>query len=130
MRRRLERSSGISVAILPVDFSLSAVRAAREIEFHLARAGTVVVVLGGDLGAISTDVEGRQLGALVRDRQAVYNRSGPVPALIGLIDRIEVAKARETEDGKGGWMIGVASLAAIGLASVLTLIALRRARRL
>jgi hypothetical protein len=128
--RRLDRSSGISVAILPVDFSLSAVGAARELEAHLARPGTVVALLGGDLGATSSDVEGPLLGALVRNSQAVYNREGPVAALLGLIDRIEAA-TRPEENGDGvGWLtVALVIVASCAAASALALIAFRRARR-
>ena len=48
--RRLRDVTGILVAVLPVDYSLSAVGAARELELHLNRPGTVIAVLGGDLG--------------------------------------------------------------------------------
>ncbi|MDX6439034.1 MAG: hypothetical protein QOF45_1617 [Gaiellaceae bacterium] len=128
--RRLDRSTRISVAILPVDFSLSAVGAAREIEAHLARPGTVVALLGGDLGATSTDVGGQLLGALVRESQAVYNREGAVPALVGLIDRIEAAKRPGGNGDHGrGWTVALVIVAAGATASVLALLALRRGAR-
>ena len=46
VNQRLGRSSDIAIAILPVDFSLSAVGAARELDLHLDRPGTIVTVLG------------------------------------------------------------------------------------
>ena len=129
INQRLSRSNGISVAVLPVDFSLSAVGAARELAFHLNRPGTVVAILGGDLGATSTDIDGRVLGALVHRNQQVYNREGIVPALSGLIDGIEAAREPPADDG-GGWL-GVAAVTAAALvaATALALFALRRARR-
>ena len=129
INQRLSRSNGISVAVLPVDFSLSAVGAARELAFHLNRPGTVIAILGGDLGATSTDIDGHLLGALVHQNQQVYNREGIVPALSGLIDGIEAAREPPADEG-GGWL-GVAAVtaAALGAATALALLALRRARR-
>ena len=130
VNQRLGRSSDIAIAILPVDFSLSAVGAARELDLHLDRPGTIVTVLGGDLGATSTDVDGHVLGTLVRDSQAVYNRDGPVPGLVGLIDAIEAAKLPATDtDGGRGWAAALVVVAAVAGASVLGLFGLRRARR-
>ena len=127
--QRLSRSNGISVAVLPVDYSLSAVGAARELALHLNRPGTVIAILGGDLGATSTDIDGHLLGALVHQNQQVYNREGIVPALSGLIDGIEAAREPPADEG-GGWL-GVAAVtaAALGAATALALFALRRARR-
>jgi hypothetical protein len=127
--QRLSRSNAISVAVLPVDYSLSAVGAARELALHLSRPGTVIAILGGDLGATSTDIDGHLLGALVHQYQQVYNREGIVPALSGLIDGIEAAREPPADEG-GGWL-GVAAVTAAALvaASALALFALRRARR-
>ena len=117
------------MAILPVDYSLSAVGAARELDLHLGRPGTVIAVLGGDVGATSTDVDGPLLGALVRQSQQVHNREGTVTALRGLIDNIEAAREPPADEG-GGWF-GVAAVTAAALlaVTVLALFALRRARR-
>jgi hypothetical protein len=46
VNQRLGRGSGISVAILPDDPQFSAVGAARELEFHLNRPGTIITLLG------------------------------------------------------------------------------------
>jgi hypothetical protein len=129
IRRRLQQSTGILVAMLPVDFSLSAVAAARELDAHLGRGGTVVALLGGDLGATSADVEGHRLGALVRKSQDVYNREGAVPAFLGLIDGIDAATQPEQEANGGPWTVAFIIVAAIAVASALGLFALRRARR-
>jgi hypothetical protein len=130
VNQRLARSSDIAIAILPVDFSLSAVGAARELEAHLNRPGTIVAVLGGDLGATSTDVDGHVLGTLVRNSQAVYNRDGPVTGLVSLIDGIDAAKLPEAEAGSGrGWVTALVAVAAVAALSVLALFGLRRARR-
>jgi hypothetical protein len=130
VNQRLGRSNDISVAILPADFQLSAVGAARELEFHLNRPGTIIALLGTDIGATSTDVDGPLLGALVRQSQQVYNREGTVPALTGLIDRIETARDARA-DGERGGRLGVALVTAAALVagSVLALFALRRPRR-
>jgi hypothetical protein len=128
--QRLERVSGIAVAILPVDLSLSAVAAAQELALHLNRPGTIITLLGGDVGATSTDIDGPLLGALVRESQQVYNREGAVPALTGLIDRIE-AERDDPAAGGGGGRLGVAAVTAAALlaATGLALLALRRSRR-
>jgi hypothetical protein len=130
INQRLSRSNGISVVVLPVDYSLSAVGAARELALHLSRPGTVIAILGGDLGATSTDIDGHLLGALVHQYQQVYNREGIVPALSGLIDGIEAARDAP-EAGGGGVRLGVVLVTAAALvaASALALFALRRARR-
>ena len=129
LERRLRRSTGISVAILPLDYSLSAVGAARELELHLNRRGTVIAILGGDVGATSTEIDGRLLGTLVRRSQQVHNREGSVTALRGLIDNIDAAREPAADEG-GGWF-GVAAVTAAALLAitVLALLALRRARR-
>jgi hypothetical protein len=130
VNQRLHRSSGIAVAILPVDFSLSAVGAARELELHLDRPGTIIALLGGDLGATSTDIDGRLLGALVDQSQQVYDREGAVPALTGLIDSIEAARDAPADDDGGGRMgVVLVTVAALLAGSVLALFGLRRARR-
>jgi hypothetical protein len=128
IKQRLGRSNGISVAVLPVHFSLSAVGAARELAFHLNRPGTVIAILGGDLGATSTDVDGRVLGALVHQNQQVYNREGIAPALSGLIDGIEAARDTPA-DGGGRLGVVLVTAAALVAATPLALFALRRARR-
>ena len=130
VNQRLGRSTGISVAILPPDFQLSAVGAARELELHLNRPGTIITLLGNDIGATSTDIEGRVLGTLVRQSQQVYNREGTVPALTGLIDGIEAARD-DPAAGDGGGRMGVVLVTGAALVggSVLALFALRRARR-
>jgi hypothetical protein len=129
IERRLRLATGISVAILPVDYSLSAVGAARELELHLNRPGTVIAVLGGDLGATSTDIDGRSLGALVRQSQQVHNREGTVTALRGLIDSIEAAREPPADEGGGWFVVAAVTAAALLAATVLALLALRRARR-
>ena len=130
VNQRLDRSTGIAVAILPVDFSLSAVAAAQELELHLNREGTIIALLGGDLGATSTDIDGPLLGALVRESQQVYNREGAVPALTGLIDRIEAARDAPADGGGGRTGIVLITAAALVGASALALFGLlRRARR-
>ena len=130
INQRLSRSNGISVAILPVDFSLSAVGAARELAFHLNRPGTIIAILGGDLGATSTDIDGRVLGALVHQNQQVYNREGIVPALTRP-DRRHRSSARTSGADDGGGWLGVAAVTAAALvaATALALFGLRRARR-
>ena len=130
VNQRLGRSNGISVAILPADFQLSAVGAARELEFHLNRPGTIIALLGTDLGATSTDIDSPVLGALVRRSKQVYDREGTVPALTGLIDGIEAARDAP-EAGGGGARFGVVLVTAAALlaGSVLALFGLRRARR-
>ncbi len=129
VNQRLNRSTGIAVAILPVDFSLSAVAAAKELELHLNRPGTIIALLGGDLGATSTDVDGPVLGALVRESQQVYNREGTVPALTGLIDRIEAARDAPADGGGGRTGIVLITAAALVAGSVLAVFGLRRSRR-
>ena len=131
VNQRLHRTTGIAVAILPVDFSLSAVAAAKELALHLEREGTIITLLGGDLGATSTDVDGPVLGALVRESQQVYNRDGTVPALTGLIDRIEIARDAPADGGGGGgWLaIVLVTVAALAAASALVLFGCVRARR-
>jgi hypothetical protein len=130
VNQRLARSTGIAVAILPVDFSLSAVAAAQELELHLNRPGTIIALLGGDLGATSTDLDGPLLGALIRESQQVYNREGAVPALTGLIDRIQAARDDPADGGGGGRFVVAAVTAAVLVAATLVgLLALRRARR-
>jgi hypothetical protein len=126
---RLRRATRISVAILPVDYSLSAVGAARELELHLSRPGTVIAVLGGDLGATSTDIDGRVLGALVHQSQQVHNRDGTVTALRGLIDNIEAAREPPADEGRGWFGVAAVTAAALLAVTVLALFALRRARR-
>jgi len=114
----------------PVDFSLSAVGAARELELHLNRPGTIITLLGGDLGATSTDIEGPLLGALVRRSQQVYNREGAVPALTVLIDSVEAARDAPADDDGGGRLgVVLVTAAALVAGSVLALFGLRRARR-
>jgi hypothetical protein len=54
------------------------------------------------------------LGALVRQSQQVYNREGTVPALPGLIDRIEAAPDAPG-DGGGGGRLGVVLVTAAAL---------------
>ena len=130
INQRLSRSNGISVAVLPVDYSLSAVGAARELALHLNQSGTVIAILGGDLGATSTDIDGRVLGALVHQNQQVYNREGIVPALSGLIDGIEAARDAPGDRGGGGRLgVALVTAAALVAGSALALFALRRVRR-
>jgi hypothetical protein len=130
VNQRLTRSTGIAVAILPADFQFSAVGAAKELALHLNRQGTIITLLGGDVGATSTDVEGPVLGALVRQSQQVYNREGTVPALTGLIDGIEAARDAPADDGGGGQMaVVLVTVGALVGGSVLALLGLRRARR-
>jgi hypothetical protein len=129
VNQRLGRSSGIAVAILPADFQLSAVGAAKELALHLNRQGTIITLLGGDVGATSTDVEGPVLGALVRQSQQVYNREGTVPALTGLIDGIEAARDAPADGGGGLTAVVLVTGLALVAASVLALFALRRARK-
>jgi hypothetical protein len=80
VNQRLGRGSGISVAILPDDPQFSAVGAARELEFHLNRPGTIITLLGNNVGATSTDIDGHVLGTLVRQSQQVYDREGTAGA--------------------------------------------------
>ena len=129
VNQRLSRSTGIAVAILPTDFQFSAVGAAKELALHLTRQGTIITLLGGDVGATSTDVDGRVLGTLVRRSQQVYNREGTVPALTGLIDGVEAARDAPADDGGGRMAIVLVTGAALVAGSALALFALRRARR-
>ncbi len=130
VNQRLSRSTGIAVAILPADFQLSAVGAAKELELHLNRQGTIITLLGADIGATSTDVDGPVLGTLVRGSQQVYNREGAVPALTGLIDGVEAARDATGDGGGGGRLpIVLVTAAALVAGSVLALFGLRRARR-
>ena len=115
--------------LLPVDFSLSAVAAAQELELHLNRPGTIIALLGGDLGATSTDIDGPLLGALVRESQQVYNREGTVPALTGLIDRIEAARGAPADGDGGRTGIVLITAAALLAGSVLALFGVWRFRR-
>jgi hypothetical protein len=129
LSRRVHRSTGIAVAILPVDYSLSAVGAARELALHLNRPGTVIAILGGDVGATSTDIDGHLLGGLVRQSQQVHNREGTVTALRGLIDSIEAAREPPSDEGGGWFVVAAVTAAALVAATALALLVLRRARR-
>ena len=130
VNQRLGRGSGISVAILPDDPQFSAVGAARELEFHLNRPGTIITLLGTNVGATSTDIDGHVLGTLVRQSQQVYDREGTVPALTGLIDDIEAVRDAPAASDEGG-RLGVVLVtgAALVAGSALALFGLRRARR-
>jgi hypothetical protein len=129
VNQRLTRSTGIAVAILPADFQFSAVGAAKELALHLNRQGTIITLLGGDVGATSTDVEGPVLGALVRQSRQVYNREGTVPALTGLIDGIEAARDAPADGGGGQLAVVLVTVGALVAGSALALFGLRRARR-
>lgn len=130
VNQRLSRGTGISVAILPADPQFSAAGAARELEFHLNRPGTIITLLGTSVGAASTDIDGHVLRALVRESQQVYDREGTVPALSRLIDDIEAVRAAPDDEGGGSRFGLVLVTAAVLVAgSVLALFGLRRARR-
>ena len=131
VNQRLGRSTGISVAILPVDPQFSAVGAARELEFHLNRPGTIITLLGTRRGG---DEHGRRRTRArhARAREpAVYDREGTVPALTGLIDAIEACATLPATGNEGGRLaVGARGrAAALAAASALALFGLRRARR-
>jgi hypothetical protein len=130
VHQRLSRSEDISVAILPPDPTLGAKGAARELDAHLGQGGTIVALVGQDLGAWSTTVDEQALDALVLAGRQVYQRDGAVPALLGLIDGIEIAEQVSPAEKDGGGLSGItiALVAALAAGSVLGLFALWRGR--
>ena len=131
VNQRLGRGNGISVAILPDDPQFSAVGAARELEFHLNRPGTIITRCSETTwGRRARTSTATCSAALVHRNQQVYNREGTVPALTGLIDDIEAVRDAPAASDDGG-RLGVVLVtgAALVAASALALFGLRRARR-